>query len=133
MFSSWSGGERPVGRRQVLGQLTGGASLVVAGAVTGGWAPGLAHAQDAFPQRAIRVIVPQPPGGGALADVQARIKGGLPRLKALDSTLPEAVDRIVMRCLETDPAARFQTSAELAAALAKLDDNGVPIPEPRVV
>ena len=53
-----------MGRRQVLGQLTGGVSLVVAGAVTGGWAPGLAHAQDAFPQRAIRVIVPQPPGGG---------------------------------------------------------------------
>jgi tetratricopeptide (TPR) repeat protein len=36
-----------------------------------------------------------------------------------------------MRCLEIDPAARFQTAVELNAALARLDENGELIPEVR--
>jgi tetratricopeptide (TPR) repeat protein len=36
-----------------------------------------------------------------------------------------------MRCLEPDPGARFRTTAELAAELARLDDNGVPLPVQR--
>ena len=32
--------------------------------------------------------------------------------------------RSIARCVEPDPAARFQTSAELAAALAALDEDG---------
>jgi tripartite-type tricarboxylate transporter receptor subunit TctC len=43
-------------RRQVLGGL--------AGALAGVLGTGAAWAQDAFPNRPIRVIVPQPPGGG---------------------------------------------------------------------
>jgi tetratricopeptide (TPR) repeat protein len=41
---------------------------------------------------------------------------------------PEALDRIVTRLVEPDPKARFQTTAELVAALKRLDDNGVPLP-----
>ena len=38
-----------------------------------------------------------------------------------------------MRCVEPDPAARFQTAAELVAELDRLDENGNPIPIRRVV
>ena len=35
------------------------------------------------------------------------------------------------RCLASDPADRFQTTTELCAALARFDDTGEVIPEPR--
>ena len=38
---------------------------------------------------------------------------------------------MVARCLEPDREKRYQTSAELAADLDRLDENGVPIPIPR--
>ena len=38
------------------------------------------------------------------------------------------MDAIVRRCVEPDPANRFQTTVELQAALERLDDNGKPIP-----
>ena len=37
------------------------------------------------------------------------------------------------RCLQPDPAARFQTTEELAADLDRLDEAGEPIPIKRVV
>ena len=40
--------------------------------------------------------------------------------------VPEALSRIVARCLEPDPALRFHTTDELAAALDRLDDRGMP-------
>jgi tetratricopeptide (TPR) repeat protein len=40
------------------------------------------------------------------------------------------VDEIVSRCVQPDPTARFQTTAELAAALKRLDAQGVPLPLP---
>ncbi|HKN42414.1 MAG TPA: protein kinase family protein, partial [Propionibacteriaceae bacterium] len=47
--------------------------------------------------------------------------------------IPAALDALVSRCLEPDPAARFQTSAELLTELDRLDENGEPIPIKRVV
>ena len=70
-------------------------------------------------------------GEQAVADLMQRIKEAPPSLRAIDETIPEALDALVARCVRPDPAERFQTSAELAAALAALDENGVPIPEPR--
>ena len=49
-------------------------------------------------------------------------------MRTLDATVPEAIDRLIARCLEPDPAARFQTSAELVAELDRLDENGKPLP-----
>jgi tetratricopeptide (TPR) repeat protein/tRNA A-37 threonylcarbamoyl transferase component Bud32 len=46
---------------------------------------------------------------------------------------PEAVAAIIARCIEPDPARRFQTSAALAQALAQLDDQGQPLPRKRTV
>src|SRR5206468_4238115 len=46
----------------------------------------------------------------------------------IDPSLPKPVDDIIVRCLQPDPAARFQTTGELAAALDRLDANGKPLP-----
>jgi eukaryotic-like serine/threonine-protein kinase len=43
-----------------------------------------------------------------------------PSARALRPELPEAVDTCLMRCLEKDPARRYQSVAELAAAIAPL-------------
>jgi tetratricopeptide (TPR) repeat protein len=69
----------------------------------------------------------------ALDDMMARIEKGLPRLRSINPEIPEAVDGLVAKCLETDPAARYQTTAELAAELDRLDDEGEPLPVRRVV
>ncbi|RPJ61882.1 MAG: serine/threonine protein kinase, partial [Acidobacteria bacterium] len=45
-------------------------------------------------------------------------------LRAEDPAIPEAVDRIIQRCLQPDPALRYQTSGELVAELARLDSAG---------
>ena len=64
----------------------------------------------------------------AIEELQRRITQRPPSLRSGDTKIPEALDQVVSRLLEPDPAARFQTTAELAAALDRLDDNGVPLP-----
>jgi len=59
-----------------------------------------------------------------MADLQARMTAEPRRLREIDAKLPEAVEQIVSRCLQPDPAARFQTTQELVAALDRLDENG---------
>lgn len=44
--------------------------------------------------------------------------------------VPEPFDAIITKCLQLDPDDRFATTAELVAALARLDDDGNLIPEP---
>jgi tetratricopeptide (TPR) repeat protein len=56
-----------------------------------------------------------------------RFAEGLVPIRALDAALPEPLESFVMRCLENDPAARFQTSTELVGALSQLDDAGARI------
>ena len=63
--------------------------------------------------------------------MKGRTTEGMPSVRSLDATIPLALDALVMRCIERDPAARYRTSAELAAALAALDENGVPLPVER--
>jgi serine/threonine protein kinase len=36
----------------------------------------------------------------------------------VDSSIPQHLSDVVMRCLETDPAARYQTTGEILAALS---------------
>ena len=48
--------------------------------------------------------------------------------RVLDPKIPEALDHVVTRCLATDPAARYQAAADLAADLARLDEHGHPLP-----
>ena len=69
----------------------------------------------------------------ALEELKRRLEQPLPRVRTVDPTIPEAIDALIARCVEPDPAARFQTSAALVAELDRLDENGEPIPIRRVV
>ena len=70
--------------------------------------------------------------GNPLAELMQRIKEPPPPVRTIDATIPEPIDRIITRCIQLDPAARFQTSAELVAELDRLDERGEPIPVKRV-
>ena len=78
------------------------------------------------------------PRTAALTTTQERIDAMRKRItedvsspRSVDDTIPDALDALVMRCVALDPAARFQSTKELCAALARLDDAGEVIPEPR--
>ena len=64
------------------------------------------------------------------AAMKQRFEEGLPPLRAVDESIPEPLAALVMRCVERDPAARYQTTTDLCAALAALDDAGELIPVP---
>ena len=73
------------------------------------------------------------PSASAQARIDAmkqRVTDGLPSVRTLDPSIPEALEAFVGKCLESDPNARFATTSEMYAALARLDDAGVLIPEP---
>ena len=51
--------------------------------------------------------------------------------RAADPAVPPALDAIVVRCLQIEPADRYQTMADVSAALDALDAEGKPRPKPR--
>ena len=67
----------------------------------------------------------------AIAELKARMVQPPPPLKSLVPDMPDAIDRMVSRCIEPNPENRYQTTEDLAAELDRLDENGVPIPEVR--
>jgi tetratricopeptide (TPR) repeat protein len=69
----------------------------------------------------------------AVDELKGRMLAAPPPVKTIVPDIPDALDRLIARCLEPDPAKRYDTTEELAAALARLDDNGVPLPVRRVV
>lgn len=71
------------------------------------------------------LLVGQPPySGSSLPQIFVKImRSRTPRPSAL-RTLPALVDKIVMRCLAIEPDKRYQTVAELAAAIAVLGPAG---------
>jgi tetratricopeptide (TPR) repeat protein len=52
---------------------------------------------------------------GALMD---RMRNSPPSPRSIDPTVPEDLDRIIVRCLQVDPAARYATTADLVTDLA---------------
>jgi tetratricopeptide (TPR) repeat protein len=60
--------------------------------------------------------------------MKQRFETGIPSVRTLDESIPEPLDALVTRCLDRDPAARYQTITELAAALNRLDDAGELLP-----
>ena len=69
----------------------------------------------------------------AMSELKARMEHAPPSVKSVAPEIPAAVDAIVSRCLDPDPAKRFQTSGDLVAALDRLDEHGEPLPVRRVV
>ena len=71
------------------------------------------------------------PGGSTpWKELTTRVSQPPVALRTRNPGLPEAIDAVVTKCIQLDPADRYQTTSELAAALNRLDDRGNPIPEP---
>ena len=68
----------------------------------------------------------------ALAELMERIKEAPPALRTIDEAIPEPLSALAAKCVEPDPANRFKTSAELARALAGLDEAGNLRPLPKL-
>jgi eukaryotic-like serine/threonine-protein kinase len=69
----------------------------------------------------------------AVGELQRRLAQPPPPLRSLVPDVPHALEQLVTRCTEPDAAKRFQTTAELVAALDRLGDTGKPRPIKRVV
>jgi tetratricopeptide (TPR) repeat protein/tRNA A-37 threonylcarbamoyl transferase component Bud32 len=69
----------------------------------------------------------------AIDALQLRALEPPPPARSLVPDIPEALDRIITRCLQPDPAKRYQTTNELAADLERIDDRGEAIHMRRVV
>ena len=63
-------------------------------------------------------------GDTALALLIERASHAPARLRTVDPTIPEPLDQLVAKCVEPDPAARYQTTKELEEALERLDAEG---------
>jgi len=66
--------------------------------------------------------------GSAFSELQARLDQPLPPVGSVVPDVPEALDRIISKCIEPDREKRFQSTAEVAAEFDRLDENGQPIP-----
>jgi tetratricopeptide (TPR) repeat protein/tRNA A-37 threonylcarbamoyl transferase component Bud32 len=62
-----------------------------------------------------------------VTELMARMQNAPTPLTTIDAQIPEALDRIVERCLQPKAEARYQTMAELLADLNSLDADGHPI------
>ena len=69
----------------------------------------------------------------AIEELKTRMEQPPPLAQTLDPTIPKPIEEVIARCLQPDAAARYQTSAELVAALDRLDEKGELIPIKRVV
>jgi tetratricopeptide (TPR) repeat protein len=69
----------------------------------------------------------------AVEELQHRLAHPPPALRTIVPAIPQALEQVVMRCVEPDAGKRFQTTAELVAAIDRLNDNGKLRPIRRVV
>lgn len=74
-------------------------------------------------------------GENALAVAHKQIYEQPPLLRAIRPTVPPAVESMVLRCLEKDPRARYQSAAEVCAVMTQLlaqlsQEETVVIPAP---
>jgi tetratricopeptide (TPR) repeat protein len=60
----------------------------------------------------------------AVADLMQRMTQAPAPPRTINALIPEALDQLIVRCIEPDAAARYQTSAEVGAAIARLDSQG---------
>ena len=63
-----------------------------------------------------------------LAELMKRAEAAPEPVRTVNPDFPQALDRMITRCLQPDRDQRYQSSAELAADLDKLDEDGEPLP-----
>lgn len=73
-----------------------------------------------------------PPGTTPWQALTDRVSKPPSPLRDRNPAAPEALDAVVTKCLQIDPADRYQTTAEVVAALERLDELGNLIPEPKI-
>jgi serine/threonine protein kinase len=61
--------------------------------------------------------------GESLRQLARQRRSEVPSPRAVRAEIPEVLDRVVRRCLMPDPARRYQTAAELSAALKGCQDH----------
>jgi tetratricopeptide (TPR) repeat protein len=61
-----------------------------------------------------------------MASLLARMHAPPPSIRSVDPAIPESLDAIVTKCVQPDPAARYQQTSDLLADLDQLDDHGHP-------
>ena len=66
-----------------------------------------------------------------IAELNLRMTEPLPTPRSIDPTIPEGLDKIITRCIQTQATARYATTADLIADLDHLDDEGKPLPVTR--
>ena len=96
---------------------------------------GLDHRSDLWSLGVIafRALVGQLPFTGNPIDVIVKVcVEPIPRASSLEPTLGPDVDAFLLRALERNPDARFQSARELAAALAILAGPGARLPQPSI-
>jgi serine/threonine protein kinase/tetratricopeptide (TPR) repeat protein len=69
----------------------------------------------------------------AFDELKRRMEKAPPLARSVDPSIPEGVEQFIARCVQPDPAARFQSSADMVAALDLLDEDGAAIRVRRVV
>jgi len=69
----------------------------------------------------------------AMAELEGRMLKPPPPVRTVVADVPEPLDRLTSKCLESDPAKRYQTIEELAADLDRLDSHGQLIPVKRMI
>jgi tetratricopeptide (TPR) repeat protein len=69
----------------------------------------------------------------AVYELQKRMTHPPPSVRSFVPQVPEALDKLVTRCVEPDASKRYQTAAELVAALDRLDDRGKVRPVRKVI
>ena len=64
----------------------------------------------------------------ALDEVTVRMKTAAATVRSIDADLPEALEKIIDRCVQPDPDDRYPHPHALQAALDRLDEEGRPLP-----
>ena len=62
-----------------------------------------------------------------MSELMARLNEPLPPIKVVAPEVTPALDAIITKCLQLDPADRYQTATELLKDLENLDSSGTPV------
>ena len=68
----------------------------------------------------------RPQSATPLVALMDRLRSAPPSPRSIDPNVPEDLDRIVVKCLQVDPAARYQSTADLVADLAAAGSDRTP-------
>ncbi len=60
----------------------------------------------------------------AMSEMMSRMQHAPPSVRTIDSHVPETLDRIIAKCLQSDPKSRYATTADLVADLEALAPDG---------